>query len=53
MGRKEPQQAPLIQKNGPFGFLGALLFYQLLTLGQARLGDQTVPWMHGMWCSRV
>ena len=37
MGRKEPQQAPLIQKIGPFGFLGALLFYQLLTLGQARL----------------
>ncbi len=34
MGRKEPQQAPLIQKNGPVGFFGAHSFYQLLTLGQ-------------------
>ena len=36
MGRKEPQQAPLIHKNGPFGFLGAHSFYQLLTLGQVQ-----------------
>ncbi len=34
MGRNEPQQAPLIQKNGPFGIFGAHSFYQVLTLGQ-------------------
>ena len=34
MGRNEPPQAPLIQKNGPLGIFGAHLFYQLLTLGQ-------------------
>jgi hypothetical protein len=47
MGRKEPQQAPLIRKNGPFGILGAHSFYQLLTLGQVLMHRQVTKLCRG------